>query len=71
MSPRRAGKVLGQGLNPGHVRYAPLPRGPAALGDHLRIGVQADSFPEQVGEAYGEDAGAAPNVSHHRTVPVM
>jgi hypothetical protein len=49
-------------LDPGYVRYAPLLRGPAALGDHLRIGVQADSFLGQAGEAHGEDAGAAPDV---------
>ena len=32
------------------------------LGDHRRIGIQADGVLEQVGQSYGKDAGTAPDV---------
>jgi hypothetical protein len=36
--------------------------GPAALGEHRRIGVKADGALKQVRQSYGEDAGTAPDV---------
>jgi hypothetical protein len=32
------------------------------LGDHRRIGIQADGVLEQAGQSYGKDAGTAPDV---------
>lgn len=59
---RHRGKLLGPGLDPGDVRDVPLLDGPAALGDHRRIGIQADGGLKEVGQSYGEDAGTAPDV---------
>jgi hypothetical protein len=59
---RHRGKLLGPALDPADVRDVALPGGPAALGDHRRIGVKADGALKQVGQSYGEDAGTAPDV---------
>ena len=53
------GEVLGDGLHPAEVRDPPLVGHPAALGEHGRVGVEADRLLEQVGEADGEDARPA------------
>lgn len=57
-----SGEVLGQGLHPANVRDAALVGDPIAFGEHGWVRVEADRLLEQVGEADGEDAGAAAGV---------
>jgi hypothetical protein len=56
---RRLGKLLCAGANPAHVREAARVGGATALGEHRRVGVEADRLLEQMREPDRGDAGAA------------
>ena len=59
---RCCGKLLSGSVDPPDARDASLFGDPITLGEHGRVGIEADCFLKQMGKSDGEDAGAAASI---------